>query len=67
MQLNSNNAQRTATTVTQNPRHIRVQVYSTGNNAPSQSPNIVPVHNIREDAPPSYAAALSSNTEPPKY
>ncbi|CAF4870899.1 unnamed protein product [Rotaria socialis] len=67
VQLNSNNTQRTVTTVTQNPGHIRVQVYATGNNAPSHSRNIAPVHNIREDAPPSYDAALSSNTEPPKY
>ncbi|CAF2680603.1 unnamed protein product [Rotaria sp. Silwood2] len=70
VQLNSNNTRQTPPAVPisiQNPGHRRAQVYVTRNNMTARSSTIVPVHCIREDAPPSYAAATSSTTELPKY
>ncbi|CAF1117966.1 unnamed protein product [Rotaria sp. Silwood1] len=70
VQLNSNNARQVpprAPISIQNPGHVRVQVFSAGNNRATRTPTTAPVHCIREDAPPSYAAAISSTTEPPKY
>ncbi len=62
IQINANNSRRSPISV-QNPG--TVPVYSYGNNLPTRSSTAVPVHNIREDAPPSYAAATSTGL--PKY
>lgn len=71
VQMSSNNNQRavspTVPTSIRNPGHVRVQVYSVGVNGASRSPTCAPVHNIVEEAPPSYAATMSANPAPPKY
>ncbi len=55
IQINSNNTQ-------SNPRRIPRSAQNRG-----YSPTTAPVHNIREDAPPSYAIATTSTTEITKY
>jgi hypothetical protein len=45
--------------------HVPVRAY--GNNMSTQPPRNAPVHTFREDAPPTYATATSSNTGAPKY
>jgi len=55
MQLNSNNTQSL-------PRRIPQSAQNQ-----SYSPTNAPIHNIREDAPPSYAIATNSTTGLSKY
>jgi hypothetical protein len=55
IQLNSNNTQSL-------PRRIPQSAQNQ-----SYSPTNAPIHNIREDAPPSYAIATNSTTGLPKY
>ncbi len=55
IQINSNNIQ-------SNPRRIPRSAQNRG-----YSPTTAPVHNIREDAPPSYAIATTSTTGITKY
>ncbi len=50
-----------------NPRLAPAQVYSCGNNMATRPTNGIPVHNIREEAPPSYDEAISINTGLPKH
>ena len=70
MQLQSNNTRPISLgvpTPIQNPEHVRVQVFSAGNNGVTRPSTMAPVHNLIEDAPPSYAAAVSSTTGFQKY
>ncbi|CAF0914697.1 unnamed protein product [Rotaria sordida] len=70
IQLSASNTRPTSQRVPisiQNPRHVQVQIHSPRNNMATRSPGIAPVHCIKEEAPPTYAAAISSVTEPPKY
>jgi hypothetical protein len=50
----------------QTPGLVQVQVHSFGNSA-TQPPRTTPVHSIKEEAPPNYTAATSSNSGYPKY
>lgn len=68
--LSSNNTRATPRRVlisAQNPRLVRVQAHPYPNNLSTGSPTAVPVHIMREEAPPSYIVATSSTIQPPKY
>ena len=68
--MNSNNTQSTPQRVTmpaQNPRHVGVPVHSFTNNFATRPPTAVPVHNIRENAPPSYDSVASMYPGQTKY